>query len=161
MKRRRHQLRRGHRWAVYLIIFALFTTGLAWAWLHRLDEAGNANGAWREFKPYLMKTHGFAAVGFVLLLGTLLPVHIRHAWHARRNRANGAFFLSAVSVLTATGYMLYYLGDEKLRALCSDVHFWLGAALPLLLVGHIWSGRRAVATPRPHDLSRAKAVSDA
>ena len=146
MKRRGLQLSRRHRWSIYIIGLALLITGLAWAWLHRLDEAGNAGGPWREFKPGLMKIHGFAALGFVLLLGTLLPVHVRHSWHARRNRANGAFFLSSVSILILTGYALYYLGDEKLRALCSDVHFWLGAAIPLLLIWHIWSGRRAART---------------
>ena len=145
MKRRGLQLSRRHRWSLYGIGLALLISGLAWAWLHRLDEAGNAGGPWREVKPWLMKVHGFAALGFVLLLGTLLSVHVRHSWHARRNRANGAFFLSAVSILTLTGYLLYYLGDEKHRALCSDVHFWLGATIPLLLIWHIWSGHRATA----------------
>ncbi len=143
MKRRGLQLSRRHRWAIYLIGLALLTTGLAWAWLHRIDEAGHASGPWHEWKPSLMKLHGFAAMGFVLLLGTLLPVHVRHSWHAKRNRANGAFFLTAVSVLTVSGYALYYLGSENLRAFCSNLHFWLGAAAPLLLVWHIWCGHRA------------------
>ena len=146
MKRRGLQLSRRHRWSIYVVGLALLLTGLAWAWLHRLEETGTANGFWREINPRLMNTHGIAAVGFVLLLGTLLPIHVRHSWHARRNRANGVFFLTAVSILTLTGYALYYLGNEKLRALCSDVHFWLGAAVPLLLIWHIWSGHRATKT---------------
>jgi hypothetical protein len=143
MKRRGLQLSRRHRWSLYFTGLALLFSGLAWAWLHRLDEAGTAGAGWHKLKPWLMKVHGFAALGFVLLLGTLLAVHVRHSWHARRNRANGAFFLSSVALLTFTGYMLYYLGDEKLRDLCSDVHFWLGAVTPLLLIWHIWSGHRA------------------
>ena len=143
MKRRGLKLSRPHRGALYLAILTLLVTGLAWNWIHLLDESGTSSKSWREFKPGLMKAHGFAAMGFVLLLGTLLPVHVRHAWHARRNRLNGAFFLSTVGLLTLTGYALYYLGNEKLRALCSDIHFWLGAAIPLLLVWHIWCGRRA------------------
>ena len=110
MKRRGLKLSRRHRWSLYLAFLALLLTGLAWAWLHRLDETGTDSASWRELKPGLMKVHGFAAVGFVLLLGTLLPVHVRHSWHARRNRPNGVFFLSAVSLLTLTGYALYYLG---------------------------------------------------
>jgi hypothetical protein len=146
MKRRGLQLSRHHRRSIYFIGLALLISGLAWVWLHRLDETGTAGAPWRELKPWLMKVHGFAALGFVLLLGTLLAVHVRHSWHARRNRANGAFFLSAISILTLTGYLLYYLGNEQLRAWCSDVHFWLGAAIPVLLIWHIRSGRRATAT---------------
>ncbi len=143
MKRRGLQLSRRHRRSIFLAVLMLFLSGLAWAWLHRLDEAGDIRSPWRDLKPGLMTVHGLVAAVFVLLLGTLLPVHVRHSWHARRNRANGAFFLSTVVFLTATGYLLYYLGNEKLRALCSDIHLWLGAALPLLLLWHIWSGRRA------------------
>ena len=143
MKRRGLQLSRRHRWSLYAIGLALLITGVAWAWLHHQEEAGNGAVSQREIQPWLMKAHGFAALGFVLLLGTLLPVHVRHSWHAHRNRANGIFFLSSVNILTLSGYTLYYLGDEKLRALCSNFHLWLGAALPLLLIWHIWLGRRA------------------
>ena len=90
-----------------------------------------------------MKAHGFAALGFVLLLGTLLPGHVRRAWHARKNRANGAFFLTAISLLTFSGYTLYYLGDETWRNAVSQFHLWLGLASPLLLFWHIRHGRRA------------------
>lgn len=151
MKRRGLQLSRRHRWSLYFIGLTLLLTGLVWAWLHWLDEAGGTAASWRELKPGLMKAHGFAAVGFMLLLGTLLPVHVRHSWHARRNRPNGAFFLAAIGLLTLSGYALYYLGDETMRALCSKVHFWLGAAAPLLLIWHIWCGRRATKkNPPPH-----------
>lgn len=149
MKRRGLQLSRRHRWFLHTTSLVLLLTGVAWAWLHRLDEAGNLGDRWRSLKPALMTGHGLMAAGFVLLLGTLLPVHVRHAWHARRNRGNGAFFLTVVSVLTLSGYSLYYLGDETLRARCSDGHLWLGVVSPLLLFWHIWSGRRAASKAQP------------
>lgn len=143
MRHRGFQLGRHQRWLLYLSFVTLLLSGLVWAWLHRLDEATTAGSSWRGWTPRLMTAHGGAAVGFVLLLGTLLPGHVRNSWRAGRNRSNGVFFLSAVSVLTITGYALYYLGNEIARALCSDIHFWLGAALPLLLGLHIRSGRFA------------------
>ena len=144
MKRRGLQLSPRHRRTLYIVSLVLFVSGAAWAWVHRLDEAGRAGDTWRDLKPWLLKVHGFAAMGFVLLLGTLLAGHVRRAWHARKNRANGAFFLTAVGLLTLSGYALYYLGDETWRNATSQFHLWLGFAAPVLLVWHIRSGRRAV-----------------
>jgi uncharacterized membrane protein len=83
----------------------------------------------------------------LVLIGTLLNEHVRLAWRARRNRANGSVFLSAFAFLTITGYGLYYAGDERLRAWTSWVHLAVGLVLPILLLIHILLGRRT----RPTD----------
>jgi hypothetical protein len=41
-----------------------------------------------------------------------------------------------------TGYGLYYAGGESLRAWTSWIHLAVGLALPLLLILHIWLGKR-------------------
>ena len=143
MKRRRLQLSRRHRRTLYAVSIALFLSGVVWAVIHRLDEAGRAGEGLRQWKTGLLQFHGLAAVGFVLLLGTLLPGHIRRAWHAKKNRGNGAFFLTTISVLIVTGYALYYLGNEAWREGFGNAHLWLGVAAPALLVWHVLSGRRA------------------
>src|SRR5689334_9879257 len=79
MKRRGLQLSRRHRWSLYSVGLTLFISGVIWIVLHRLDEAGKMSGPWRELKPSVMAVHGLFAAGFVLLLGTLLPVHVRHS----------------------------------------------------------------------------------
>ena len=141
MRRRRLQLSPRHRLTLYLVSVVLLVSGAAWAWVDWLDDAGQAGDALRQWKPWLLKVHGYAALGFVLLLGTLLPGHIRRAWNAHTNRTNGAFFLAAVSLLTLSGYTLYYLGDENWRNAMSQGHLWLGLAAPVLLFWHIRSGR--------------------
>jgi hypothetical protein len=143
MKRRRFQLSRRHRLTFYSASLLLFISGVAWAWANRLDDTGRTSEALREFKPWLMKLHGFSAMAFVLLLGTLLPGHVRRAWHARKNRRNGAFFLVTASALTLSGYLLYYMGNEDWREAVSNFHLWLGLAAPVLLFWHIRTGRRA------------------
>ncbi|HTI72539.1 MAG TPA: hypothetical protein VMF06_21365 [Candidatus Limnocylindria bacterium] len=145
MKRRGLQLSRRHRWTLYTFSVVLLVSGAIWAWAHYQDESGTADPLLRGIAPWLLKVHGLAAMGFVLLLGTLIPVHIRHSWHANKNRVNGVFFLTAVGLLTVSGYLLYYLGDETVRGYMSRVHLWLGLAAPLLLGWHIFLGRRATA----------------
>jgi hypothetical protein len=44
-------------------------------------------------------------------------------------------------LLTITGYLLYYAGDEDTRPLISAAHWILGLAVPAMLVWHIVSGR--------------------
>jgi hypothetical protein len=145
MKRRGLQLNRRHRLTVYSASLLLLVSGAAWAWADQLDESAQVGETVRQWKPWLLKIHGFSAMAFVLLLGTLLTGHVRRSWHARKNRANGAFFLGAVSVLTISGYALYYLGDETWRNATSQFHLWLGLSSPILLYWHIRSGRRATA----------------
>ncbi len=143
MKRRGLQLNRNHRRMLYAVSLALLVSGAVWAWIHRLDDAGQASDSLRQVNPWVLKIHGWAALGFAVLFGSLIPVHIRHSWHARKNRRNGVFFLSAVSLLTLSGYALYYLGDEAQRNAASRFHLWLGLAAPLLLFWHIRNGRKS------------------
>jgi hypothetical protein len=143
MKRRGFQISPPHRLTLYGVSLLLLLSGGAWAWIHHLDETGRAGEVLRRTNSWLLKAHGYAAIGFVLLLGTLIPVHIQHCWHACKNRLNGTFFLGAASLLTLSGYTLYYLGDEAWRNGTSQFHLWLGLAAPALLLFHIRAGRKA------------------
>jgi hypothetical protein len=143
MKGRVFKLRPGHRRVLYAISLLLLLSGVVWAWINHLDQTAQAGDRMRDLKPWLLKLHGLGAMVFVLLLGTLLPGHVRRAWRARKNRCNGGFFLTAVSTLTLSGYLLYYLGNEAWRNAVSNFHLWLGLAAPILFFWHIRSGRRA------------------
>jgi hypothetical protein len=105
-------------------------------------------------KAWAMKVHGGAAMAVLVLIGMLLNVHVRFAWRARRNRANGSVFLSAFAVLTITGYGLYYAGGERLRAWTSWIHLAIGLVLPILLLIHILLGRKTRPTVQSTTKSR-------
>jgi hypothetical protein len=143
-KRRGLQIRHLQRLSLGAVGLALFLSGVGFAWIQHLDEAGRASDTLLQIKTKLIAVHGFSAMFFVLWLGTLLVSHISQAWKARKNRPNGVFFLAAVGLLTLSGYALYYLGSESLRAADARLHLWLGVAIPVLLFWHIWSGRKAV-----------------
>ena len=104
-------------------------------------------------KAWAIKIHGAAAMAILVLVGMLLAGHVRFAWRARRNRGNGSLFLGGFGILTVTGYGLYYAGGESLRVWTSWIHLAVGLALPLLLLFHIWLGKRT----RPAQLQKRPA----
>jgi hypothetical protein len=118
----------------------LFASGAAWQTLHWLSESAptQPNAA-----PWLMRIHGAAAMAALVILGTLIPLHLRRGWIARRNRFSGVAFTCAGALLVVTGYALYYVGSESLREWSSYTHVALGLAAPLALLWHIWLGRRS------------------
>jgi hypothetical protein len=133
----------------------LFLSGVAWTyWNYLVASPGDfETGA----KTWAMKIHGAAAMAVLVLIGMVLSAHVRFAWRAHRNRVNGSVFLSAFAVLTITGYGLYYGGGERLRAWTSWVHLAIGLALPLLLVTHIFLGRKT--RPAAQSRTRLRAAS--
>jgi magnesium-transporting ATPase (P-type) len=134
------RLKHLQRYFLYIVLALLFLTGVAWAYWNYL--AASPGDFEISAKAWVMKIHGAAAMAILVLIGMLLSGHVRFAWRARRNRANGSIFLSAFGVLTITGYGLYYLGGQTLRAWTSWVHIAVGLALPILLLIHIVLGRR-------------------
>jgi hypothetical protein len=125
---------------LYGVLALLFLTGAAWAYWNYL--VASPSDFEMSAKTLAMKVHGAAAMAILVLVGMLLTGHVRSAWRARRNRGNGSLFLSAFGILTVTGYGLYYAGGENLRAWSSWIHLAVGLALPLLLILHIWLGKR-------------------
>ena len=129
-----------HRRLLYGVLALLFLSGVTWAyWNYLVSLPGDFE---MTAKTWAMKIHGAAAMVILVLVGMLLTGHVPFAWRARRNRSNGSVFLGAFGVLTATGYGLYYAGGEKMRAWSSWIHLAVGLALPLLLILHVWLGKR-------------------
>jgi hypothetical protein len=126
---------------LYAVLALVFLSGVAWAYWNYFVASPPGDfemGA----KAWAMKIHGAAAMAVLVLIGMLLNAHVRFAWRAGRNRANGSVFLSAFAILIITGYGLYYAGGEGLRAWTSWIHLAVGLVLPILLLIHILLGRR-------------------
>ena len=139
------KLSRRHRAWLYGTMIALFVTGMAWWWLHDFGTVETEFGPRSNpLEGWSLKLHGLAAMLSLVVLGTLIPLHIRRGWHARRNHWNGGLLITVLILLTLTGYGLYYSGIESLRVAASWTHRILGVLLPLIIVLHIWAGRRAI-----------------
>ncbi len=143
MRRNSAKLSGQHKVWLYGVTFLVYVTGAAWAWLHyfgaRADELASRSAA----EPWMMRLHGAGAMVILVILGTLLPSHIRFAWHARRNRPNGIALVLFFVFLVVSGYGLYYFSNEHLRSWTGWSHLAVGLALPAMIILHIWSGRRS------------------
>lgn len=137
------RLGRWHQGAVYGATGALAVSGIVWLVLHYFFSVPGEYGPRpHPLETWMLRVHGAAAMAGLIIYGSLLPVHIRRAWSIRRNIVLGVGLVAVMLLLTVTGYLLYYSGDETLRPVISAAHWIFGLGVAPLLVWHIVSGRR-------------------
>lgn len=126
------------RAAAYAIVAATWLTGIAWLALHFFAQRqGEFGAAPHPLEPWSLKLHGASAFASLLLAGAVWSTHILPAWHQRRRPASGLTVAATFALLIATGYLLYYAGDDALRARVATAHWVVGVLFPLLLVLHV------------------------
>lgn len=143
------RLSRRHRAWLYGTFSALFVSGLLWLVFRRwVRVEGEFGASAHPLEPWWLKLHGAAAMAFLLVLGTLVRGHVRLGWKLHQNRLSGSTLLATNALLAATGWALYYVGGESVRAWVSVLHWGLGLAAPALILVHVVRGRQAVAAAR-------------
>ncbi|HUO57810.1 MAG TPA: hypothetical protein VMV05_06500 [bacterium] len=135
--REKIRLSPGHCQTLYAVTGLVWLSGALWLLVEKLSGQGESS-----WSPLLLKIHGAAAIGFSILLGTML-VHIRRGLALKRNLRSGLFLIGVNLFLVATGWLLYYAGGDNLRNVASLAHWGIGLGLPIFLVVHIWLGRES------------------
>ena len=134
----------GHRLWVVWTGGVLFATGVLWLMFHYFVRTqGEFGPGPHPLEHWWLRLHGAAAMLALVVVGSLLPIHVRRGWHQRRNLPLGVALFSALLLLTLSGYVLYYAGGEQTRAAISLFHWIVGVASPLVMVWHIANGRLA------------------
>jgi len=144
VRRETPRLSRRHQALLYGVFGLLFLSGALWLLLHHyLRVEGEFGPEPHVLEPLSLKLHGALAMAFLVVLGTLVRGHVQAGWRAHRNRVSGSGLLAANAVLVVTGWALYYLSGETLRALCSTIHWGLGLLLPGAILWHARQGVRS------------------
>ena len=134
----------GHRRWVYWSGAALFASGALWLLFHYfLRLHGQFGDTPHPLETWWLRLHGACAMLTLLVVGSLLPIHVRRGWHQRKNLLAGSVVAGVLLVLTASGYALYYYGGEAARPAISALHWIVGLAAPLLLIWHVIRGRHS------------------
>jgi hypothetical protein len=134
------------RRALYVTLAALTGSGIAWLCVHfgAGASAPDSDSLRRLAQESLaLKIHGATAFAALFALGAMSVHHVRLAWAVKRNRMIGSALVALFSLLTVSGYALYYLVNDDTHAIISWLHWGLGLALVPLLIVHIAVGRRS------------------
>jgi heme A synthase len=135
------QLKPSFRFSIYAAFAVLFLTGAGWL-VADWEKDVSGDEIWQQTAAFLLMVHGGGAMVTLLLLGELIPTHVRRAWRNRKNRVSGSVVAALNAVLIVTAFGLYYLGSEAVRPWTSWIHIAAGSSLSLLIPVHIFLGRR-------------------
>lgn len=125
------------RWLTYLVLVLVALSGALWYLMHDLLQWG-----WMLTERRLLITHGVAASVSLVVVGGLLPLHIRLAWRTRRNLLSGLVTLSLMGLLGVSGLLLYYSGEDW-RDGVRWLHIGTGLIGVLAMPAHVWLGRNS------------------
>lgn len=143
-----------HQAWVFALAAALLASGVLWLLYHYLLAEPDEFGASQQpLEIWWLRLHGAAAMGFLVVLGSVLPVHARRAWHARLNYRTGIGVLAVAALLVLSGYALYYASGENSRPWLSLLHWAIGLLAAPMLTLHVLRGKRAAklrARAHPH-----------
>ncbi|HTT39915.1 MAG TPA: hypothetical protein VMH32_19885 [Burkholderiales bacterium] len=139
------RLSHGHRRWVYWSSALLLVSGIFWLVFHYfLRVHGELGEEPNPLETWWLRLHGGAAMLVLIVLGSLLPVHVRRGWHQRRNLLAGGALATTALLLIASGYALYYFGGEEARPWISAFHWGIGLSALPLVIWHIGRGRAKV-----------------
>jgi hypothetical protein len=132
-----------HRQWLYASMVVLVASGAIWLLFHYFVQLkGEFGEARHPMEAVSLKVHGAAAMLFLVMFGSLIPVHMLKGWALERNLRTAIALLAFNALLLLTGYGLYYASSESAHAWISKTHWIAGLLLPLFLLMHIVSGRR-------------------
>jgi hypothetical protein len=134
------RLKTSFRFSIYAAFTVLFLTGAGWL-VADWQKAASGDEIWQQTAAFLLMVHGGCAMVTLMLLGELIPTHLRRAWRTRKNRVSGLVVVTLNALLIVTAFGLYYLGAETVRPWMSWIHIAAGLSLSLLIPVHIFLGR--------------------
>jgi len=145
------RLPRSRRVAIYTIGAGVWFTGVLWLLFHYVVVHRDPFGPTvSPLEPWWLALHGAFAFGAIWIFGVLWGVHIPAGWSGRKRHLSGGLLVCLFVWLIISGYLLYYVGDEQLRAATSLTHWLIGLVVPTGFLAHRLKRRQNSLTIAPH-----------
>jgi len=130
--------------ALYAVFAATFATGILWLIFHYfMTRPGEFGPEPHPLEQWWLRLHGACAFAMLWFAGLVWGTHARPALLQPRWRSSGLTIVSVIALLAATGYLLYYAGDDAWRDAARLLHWIAGLALAVPLLIHVVGVRRS------------------
>lgn len=118
------------RYFVFIGILSCSLTGIAYLLGHEFHIERTVLGA-----HSVLVWHGIAAMAATMALGSVLPFHLKAGLKSRRKLWSGLSQLAFLTVLLASGALLYY-GPEEIRDSVIEIHWMIGLTFFAIFLLH-------------------------
>ena len=124
-----------HKWLSYLIWLVVAISGVVYTFRqdYLLVEPDSTS-------VNILKIHGLFAAVTLIIFGSIIGTHIHSAWQRKRNVVTGVLIFSMFSIVSLSGYALYY-SPEEWHEFAKWTHIYSGILTILILPAHIAIGR--------------------
>ncbi len=135
-------LSRRRRWLTYGVLAGLWLSGAVWLVLrYFMQRHGEFGPSPHPLQPWLLRAHALFAFATLWLGGLLWAVHVAPNWRRHHRRMSGIVTAGALLILIASGYLLYYVADDRWRISVSTLHWLVGLAAIVPFLVHLWHDR--------------------
>jgi len=146
MSRRIHRtvrIARTRRWQLYVVVIGVWFTGGIWLQFHYfMGRQGDFGPLENPLTPWWLRLHGAFAFAAIWIFGLLWGTHVATAWPRKRRRWSGGLLAGIFLFLIVSGYLLYYVGDDRVRPVLSVLHWGIGLVCPVFFFFHRLRRRR-------------------
>ena len=138
------------RWLLWSSAAVSAASGLIYAAMRYLLRGDDPFSAYHHpLQPWALAAHVVESPLLLFVVGWFFGNHVLPKLQRRRRtaRRSGLFLIGLVAVMTGSAYLLQAVSSPAWRAVLGWIHGASGGLFVLLLLGHLWVGRRAAAEP--------------
>jgi uncharacterized membrane protein len=145
---RHRRMSRRQRFWIYSIVGVLWLSGTLWLLLDQFcAKRGEFGVTPHPLEAPLLLLHGVLAIVSMYLFGWLVARHVSRWWPARQRRLSGGVLTGFLTLLSVSGFALFFLVDDASLHIAALTHDVLGLTAAIFGIQHwFFHGSQGVET---------------